>query len=157
MRLVRAPAALPDFEPGARVLFLSGPVQHGQAAWQDRLARALEKAPGWLLDPRRADWDSTWMNSLVDPRFAAQVAWELAGLARATERVVFLGGSSDAPVTLLELGLYAHQGRTRICLDDGYALGGHVQAVARAWKLPVHRGLDALAQALLEPPALGPG
>lgn len=60
-----------------------------------------------LLNPRRDDWDAGWKQDITDPQFFQQVSWELNGLDRADHIILYFVPGSKAPISLLELGLYA--------------------------------------------------
>ncbi|KKK82551.1 hypothetical protein LCGC14_2802240, partial [marine sediment metagenome] len=81
MNIVKAPN---DFEaqPFPR-LFLCGSIEMGKAEnWQQRIERELADIGGTILNPRRDDWDSSWVQSVDNRQFREQVEWEL----RAQER-----------------------------------------------------------------------
>lgn len=47
--------------------------------------------------------------------------------------VVFFHGATQAPVSLLELGLCVRSGRAIVCALEGYAKRGNVEAVCRRY------------------------
>lgn len=127
-------------------VFLAGAIDHDRAErWQDLAVAILGDLPGTVLNPRRADWDVTWGNDLDDPRFAAQVAWELEGLERADAIVCWLPAGSQAPISLLELGLHARGGRLVVGCPVGFHRRGNVRAVCARFGIPLH---DTLADAM---------
>ena len=60
-----------------------------------------------VLNPRRVDWDSSWTQSIREPKFRGQVEWELDALERAQVIAMWFVPETRAPITLLELGLHA--------------------------------------------------
>lgn len=120
-------------------VFLAGAIDQDRAErWQDRAVAALGDVPGTALNPRRDDWDATWDNDLDDPRFAAQVAWELEGLEWADAIVCWLPAGSQAPISLLELGLHARGGRLVVGCPVGFHRRGNVRAVCARFGVPLH-------------------
>src|SRR5580658_10474927 len=94
---------------GHRTVFLAGSIEMGAApAWQGAFARAFaDRDDLTLLNPRRDDWDSSWRQRLDDTRFRGQVEWELEGQERADVITMYFAPETRAPITLLELGLFA--------------------------------------------------
>ncbi|PNY26091.1 Uncharacterized protein TCAP_03973 [Tolypocladium capitatum] len=118
--------------------------------WRQRLAASLAAHPVALLNPRRADWDATWREDLSDPRWAEQVAWELDMQERADVLVFLLHAVSDAPVSLLELGLCVNDPGKRVvvCALDGYPRRGNVEAVCRRYGRELVRTEEELRDSL---------
>lgn len=130
-------------------LFLAGAIDQDRAErWQDRVVAALPDFTGTVLNPRRDAWDATWGQDLDDPRFAGQVAWELDGLEAADAIVCWLPAGSQAPVSLLELGLHARRGRLIVGCPSGFHRRGNVRAVCTRFGVPLVDGLADLIAAV---------
>jgi hypothetical protein len=83
-------------------IFLAGSIEMGQAEdWQLRLERALANLDVILLNPRRDEWDASWVQSRSNPQFREQVEWELEGLERASQVAMYFPPATKAPITLL--------------------------------------------------------
>ncbi|KAI1049344.1 hypothetical protein LB506_005060 [Fusarium annulatum] len=83
----------------------------------------------------RPDWDSTWKEDFSDKRWEEQVWWEL-DMQEAADIIVFMfHPSTDAPISLMELGLAVKSKSKRIivCAQDGYRKKGNVEAVCRRY------------------------
>jgi len=107
MQLVQPPASLATLSLD-RAVFLAGSIDLGKSVdWQAELALALADCPGILLNPRRAQWDSSWLAQAAFAPFREQVQWELAAMEAAGMIAFYFAPQSQAPVTLLELGLAA--------------------------------------------------
>ena len=103
MRVVKPPTALRFDELGPTV-FLAGSIEMGQAEdWQSQVGQALSDLDIIVLNPRRDEWDATWMQSFSNPQFRQQVEWELTGLEHASIIAMYFARSTKAPITLLEL------------------------------------------------------
>jgi len=137
VRQLRAPMA-PDEDAPRPWLFLTGAIDRGAAAcWQDQVVAALAGTPGCVLNPRRDHWDAAWDSDPDgnDPAFVEQVAWELGGLEQADLIACWLPAGSQAPTSLLELGLHARHGRVRVGCAPGFHRRGNVLAVCRRYGL----------------------
>lgn len=78
--IVKAPAPWPH---GQRSVFLAGSIEMGTAVdWQAAVTKALLAArPDLLvLNPRRDDWDASWVQAIDNSQFFEQVSWELAAM-----------------------------------------------------------------------------
>jgi hypothetical protein len=65
MQEIKAPETLP------KRIFLAGSIEMGKVEnWQERVARELSDIPNLtILNPRRDDWDDSWVQSINDPQF----------------------------------------------------------------------------------------
>jgi hypothetical protein len=146
-RVLKPPAPLPP-GGGTPSVFLAGSIEMGQAEdWQTQVERALADLDVLLLNPRRDEWDASWVQSFSNPPFREQVEWELAGLEQASLVAMYFAPATKAPVTLLELGLCARSGKLVVCCPDGYWRKGNVEVVCRRYGVPL---LGTLADLLVE-------
>jgi hypothetical protein len=136
--------------PGTCAVFLAGSIEMGVAEhWQARLAEALRGYAVVVLDPRRADWDASWRQSIDDPQFRTQVEWELAGLDRADVIAMWFDPATKSPITLLELGLHARGGKLVIGCPHGFWRRGNLEIVAQRYAIPLHATWDAFVDDVL--------
>jgi hypothetical protein len=147
MKLFAAPETVPATCQQPRV-FLAGAIEKGSTRrWQDDAVAAFAKLPGSILNPRRDDWDATWGTGLDDPRFAQQVQWELGGLELADLILCWLPATSQAPISLLELGLHARRGTLLVGCQPAFYRYGNVAAVCQRYGIPLYSTWDELLQA----------
>ena len=65
-------------------VFLAGSIEMGSAEdWQKSLGEWLSEKNYNVFNPRRTDWDSSWIQSYENPQFSQQVKWELNSLDKA--------------------------------------------------------------------------
>ena len=141
-----APLLLAD---GERSVFLAGSIEMGRAEpWQAAVEEALADLPVAVLNPRRDEWDATWVQSIDNPLFRGQVEWELDGLDRATVVAVYFAPTTQAPITLLELGLFARSGKLVVCCPAGYWRRGNVEVVCARFGVPLVQILSDLVRAV---------
>jgi nucleoside 2-deoxyribosyltransferase len=121
-------------------IFLAGSIEMGAAEpWQEKLAEALQDQKVILFNPRRPDWDSSWVQ---DPTpgtpFSEQVNWELDHIERADAVAFYFDPNTKSPITLLELGLMVKSGkRLFVCCPDGYFRKGNVVITCNRAAVPV--------------------
>lgn len=129
-----SPSRIP-LAPTDRLVFLAGSIEMGRAEdWQSRLTRALlQHAPAIVVaNPRRESWDSSWEQSIDNPRFKEQVDWELDHLERADLAVFYFQPDTMSPITLLELGKRLagpRSAQTLVCCPPGFWRRGNVEIV----------------------------
>jgi hypothetical protein len=114
--------------------------------WQAQVTDALRDLDAVILNPRREDWDASWRQSVDDPQFRAQVEWELSAQEAATIIVMYFEPTTKAPITLLELGLFARSRKLVVCCPDGYWRKGNVDVVCARYQVEQVSDLDALAR-----------
>lgn len=128
---------------GTRTVFLAGSIEMGTAEdWQSKLAARLP-AGVVALNPRREEWDASWRQSIDEPKFRAQVEWELDGLDRATAIAMWFEPTTRSPITLLELGLYARSGKVIVGCPHGFWRRGNLEVVCARFGVPLVEDWDA--------------
>jgi hypothetical protein len=125
-RVVFAPNPYPTTQ---RLLFLSGSIDQLPATWQSTVSNALSYLPITILNPHRPDWDSSWKQDITFPPFKEQVSWELDAMEAADVIAVYFSPTTQAPITLLELGLFARSGKCVVGCPEGYWRRGNVQVI----------------------------
>ena len=143
MRIFQSPQPI---EPtGAPAVFLAGSIEMGKAIdWQQAVCEHFADKEVTIFNPRRADWDATWRQSADDPRFHAQVTWELDALERCDLILMNLLPGTISPVSLLELGLFAHSGKLHVCCPADFHRAGNVEIVCTRYGIPLYRTLPEL-------------
>lgn len=145
--LVRSPQPVPADD--RLKVFLAGSIDMGGSAdWQAQFARELADEGVVLLNPRREDWNPAWKPVAEEPEFRRQVEWELTALQRADVIAMYLAPGSQAPISLLELGLHAGSGKVLLACPDGFWRKGNVDIVAQRYGIPSYDTLPALVQAV---------
>ena len=118
--------------------------------WQTRLTAALAHLPVTILNPRRLDWDSSWEQRHYNEQFRTQVNWELDGMDDAYIIALYFARDAKAPVTLLELGLYAGSGKMIVCCPDGFYRKGNVEIICARSGVPLVDSFDDFLEKILE-------
>jgi hypothetical protein len=136
-RVFKPPAPL-LLDTGQTNVFLAGSIEMGTAAdWQREVERALNDLSVVVFNPRRDEWDSSWRQSIGNPRFREQVEWELEAQERADVIGMYFAPATKAPITLLELGLFARSGKLVVCCPEGFWRKGNVEVVCARYNVPI--------------------
>lgn len=145
-RIVFAPQ--PYESQGEKAVFLSGSIDKGPITWQAKLSDALSSLPITILNPHRSDWDSTWVEDISDSRFYEQVMWEQNMMEAAEVIAMYFSPDSQAPITLLEFGLFARSGKVVVACPEGYWKRGNLQVVCRRLGIELLGSLEELHKAI---------
>ena len=116
--------------------------------WQTSLSASLSDLPIAILNPRRDDWDSSWVEDISYPKFKEQVDWEMDYAQVADVIVFYFAPEAMTPVTLLELGLYARTGKAVVCCPEGFYKRGNVQIVCQRYEIELLGSLMELEKSV---------
>lgn len=129
MNVVCPPTFREDFSVKNGV-FLAGSIEMGKAEpWQDKVAAALADLEGTIYNPRRPDWDSSWVCSIENKQFKQQVHWELAHLLTCEIAVFYFDPKTTSPISMMELGLVLGKhsfDKLIVCCPEGFWKKGNV-------------------------------
>lgn len=129
---IKSPAPLIWYTPFS--MFLAGSIEMGAAEdWQQKLTAELADHNVTLFNPRRDNWDSSWEQSIDNPKFVEQVKWELSAIEQADVVVFYFDPATKSPITLLELGLCAYSQKIIVCCPEGYWRRGNVEIVCQRY------------------------
>jgi len=144
--VLQPPTPLPA-KFGAPSLFLAGSIDDGMAEhWQALVVEALSDANVVLLNPRREYWEPPARQSIQNQVFRSQVNWELEAQERADLILMYFAPESKAPITLLELGLFARSGKLLIACPSTFWRRGNVEVVCARYGIPLVDSLEDLLQ-----------
>jgi nucleoside 2-deoxyribosyltransferase len=147
---VKAPARF-DHSYSYRI-FLAGSIEMGTAEkWQNRLAKDLAEQEVVLLNPRRDDWDSSWVQEASNPQFAEQVNWEQDEMVNADTVIFYFDPTTKSPITLMELGLMLGLAPRKVivCCPDGFWRKGNVEIMCYRHRVPMVSSYQELINKLL--------
>lgn len=140
MHLVKAPNPISSQMPHPWV-FLAGSIEMGKAFdWQTDITLALDEYQGTILNPRRSDWDSTWVQRASNPKFYEQVAWEQMAIHAADLVYFHFEDDTKSPITLLELGQVSESRPASVIVrcTPGFWRLGNVEIICQLAKVPIH-------------------
>lgn len=125
-------------------VFAAGSIEMGAAIqWQPLLANYLCDLPLTLCNPRRGAWDQSITPSAKTAAFRTQVEWELDALTRVSVITFFFDHATMSPVTMCELGLWAHSEKVVVCCDRRFWKSGNVELVCERYGVPL---VDSFAE-----------
>ncbi len=149
-RVIKPPAPL-VLAADECAVFLAGSIEMGRAEpWQAAVEHQLADLPIVLFNPRRDEWDASWVQSITNPQFREQLEWELEAQERATLIAMYFAPTTQAPITLLELGLFARSGKLVVCCPPGFWRRGNVEVVCDRYGVPFVDELTELVRLVRE-------
>lgn len=126
-------------------IFLAGSIELGFAEkWQKTLGDWLLERNFNVFNPRREDWDSSWIQTYENPQFSQQVKWELNALEKSDIIIMYLDPNTKSPISLLELGLHANSKKLWVVCPDGFWRKGNVEVVCSLYDIPLFNSLEDL-------------
>lgn len=136
MTVIKPPYSLSEIESNFS-LFLAGSIEMGIAEdWQETIITELEQFKnGYILNPRRDNWDSTWQQVKENPQFSEQVNWELEALEKSSMVVFYFSPETKSPVSMLELGLFAQSKKIVVCCPNGFWRKGNIDIVCQRYNI----------------------
>ncbi|KAL2018613.1 hypothetical protein VTK56DRAFT_583 [Thermocarpiscus australiensis] len=148
-QVVQAPSR-PAIDRSHSSVFLAGTTSRASGPdWRETLINAVSHLPITIFNPLRPDWDSTWREDVTFAPFREQVEWELDMQEQADVIVVYYGPGTDAPISLLELGLCARSGKAIVVCHEGYSKRGNVQVVCQRFGIEFLDARDDIAASVI--------
>lgn len=146
--LVVTPPTRRYAKPGPqKSLFLAGSIEMGAAEdWQSKAIVKLSPIASIIYNPRRADWDSSWSQTIDHPEFNAQVTWELDMIQEADIVIFYFDPNTKSPITLMELGIAcaSKPSKTYVACPAGFWRRGNVEITCERFGVPFFDSLDRL-------------
>ncbi|KMK63306.1 hypothetical protein Y699_04136 [Aspergillus fumigatus Z5] len=137
---------------GVKSVFLAGTTSKVDPGdWRETLSTSLSDLPVTIYSPYRPDWDSSWREDIDFAPYREQVEWELDKLDKSDTVVIYFHPATQAPISLLELGLCARvPGKALVVCPEGYWKRGNVQIVCEKYGVEMVDNVDALRDAIVE-------
>ena len=147
MNVIYPPSSL-TISQNQKSIFLAGSIDMGNAIdWQQEIiGHFKENKALCFFNPRRKDWDSSWQQTIENTHFNDQVTWELDALELADLIVFYFAPNSQAPISLLELGLFARNKNVIVCCPTGYWRKGNVDIVCQRFNVKQVENLEELME-----------
>lgn len=147
MKQIKAPNKIRD---DGKTIFLAGSIEMGKAEnWQDKVVGLLKDEEDVIIfNPRRDDWDSGWIQNIDNKQFRQQVEWELMAMEHADIILMYFDPKTKSPISLLELGLFAHTGKLIVCCPEGFWKKGNVDIVCKKFGIKKIKKLEELLKVL---------
>lgn len=101
-----------------------------------------------ILNPRRDAWDASWKNVASNKQFRQQVEWELEALENSDAILMYFDPATKSPISLLELGLFAHTDKLYVVCPSGFWRKGNVDIVCGRYGIKQYSSLTKAVQAV---------
>lgn len=120
-------------------IFLAGTIDNGDSTdWQQELINTINgvelRRPTSIYNPRRKEWPSSDDHREID----RQIEWELSHLEKADLIVMNILANSKSPISLMELGLFAREGRLMVFCPKTFYRYDNVRNVCKRYEVPLH-------------------
>lgn len=147
--IYKSPENIEGRDKNKKSIFLAGSIEMDKAInWQKKCEELLLDRY-IIFNPRRDSWDSSWEQSIDNAKFKEQVTWELHALENADIIIMFFAGNTKSPISLLELGLFAHSEKLNVIVEDEFWRKGNIDIVCERYKIKQFKNLDELATNLM--------
>lgn len=123
-------------------VFLAGTIDMGNSVdWQTALYETFSGMDGRyiLFNPRQEHWDATRPGEMD-----YQVRWELDHLEEADLIIMCILGSSKSPISLLEMGLHAREGKMHVVCEPSYYRYDNVRITCDYYGIPLYGTMEEL-------------
>jgi len=140
-----------DLSGKGRSIFLAGSIDKGEGDgvnWHTKITNKLSSLPVTILNPRRHDWNSSWEEDISYEPFREQVEWEQDMLEAADVIALYFSKHTPAPISLLELGLFARSGKMVVACPEGYWKRGNVQIICQRFNIELVDSIDKLVESV---------
>ena len=137
---------------GVKSVFLAGTTSKADTTdWREILSTSLFDMPIMIYNPYRTDWDSSWSEDINFAPYREQVEWELDKQSKADIVVLYFHPATQAPVSLLELGVCMRvPGKAIVVCPEGYWKRGNVQIVCKKFGVEMLDNVDKLREAVVK-------
>lgn len=137
------------FNGEGKSIFLSGSFPPGsRTEWQNFIEVELSTLRITILNPYNDAWDKTWQNDISFAPFRKQVEWELNMQDVASVIAVYFAPNTQAPISLLEFGLFARSGKVIVACPEGFWKRGNVQVICASLGIELVGTLDELVDSI---------
>ncbi len=133
-------------------IFLAGSIEMGKAIdWQKKVENDLKDQNVVIYNPRRDDWDSSWIQKIENPKFNQQVTWELTALDESDVIAMYFAPNTLSPISLLEMGFHLGKNPEKLVVfcPDGYERKGNVDITCKRNGVMVYTDYNTWITAIL--------
>lgn len=132
-------------------VFLAGSIEMGKAEnWQLTAGELLSEKGFVVFNPRREDWDSSWIQTMENPHFLQQVNWEDHALNVADHIIVYLQPGTISPISIGEAYLHARSNKMLVICPEGFHRKGNIDYLCFRYNVPQFNTIDAAINYLVE-------
>ncbi|MVO09690.1 hypothetical protein GOQ30_11015 [Flavobacterium sp. TP390] len=148
--IYKSPENIDNRNKTRKSIFLAGSIEMDKAIhWQHKCEQVLSEKY-IIFNPRRDSWNRSWEQTIDNPQFKEQVVWELNALEQADNIIMFFANNTQSPISLLELGLFAHSNKMKVVVEDGFWRKGNIDIVCERYHIQKYDSLDILLDELIK-------
>lgn len=121
-------------------VFLAVTIDMGNSRdWQKDIYERFSEMDGRyiLFNPRQENWDASRPGEMD-----YQVRWELDHLEEADIILMYILGTSKSPISLLEMGLHAKEGKMVVICEEDFYRYDNVRITCDYYDVPLFNNLD---------------
>lgn len=138
MTVINAPIKY-NVDKASYKVFLAGTIDNGSSDnWQDEVIQSLQKLDDCdnvtIFNPRR----DKWITDASDKEQRDQITWELERLEESDLIVMNILPDSKSPISLMEIGLYAHSKKIIVICPPEFYRFNNVYMVCTKYKIPLY-------------------
>lgn len=132
-------------------IFLAGTIDMGNSEdWQKKMInkfkRTFKDKNISLFNPRRPAKTGSTTSSF---NLEEQIKWELDHLEEADYIIMYIIGTSKSPISLLELGLFAHYNKVIVICENDYYRYENVRVTCNYYNVPLLTSLNDFYKQLI--------
>lgn len=133
-------------------IFLAGTIDLGQSVdWQSEIGDWFMQLGNWnVFNPRRRDWDASWLQEHHNPEFSQQVKWELNSMDKADIILMYFAPGSKSPISLLELGMHLRSNKLHVVCPKGFYRKGNVDIVCEVFNVPLYENFTKFKEYIVD-------
>jgi hypothetical protein len=131
-------------------VFLAGSIEMNRAIdWQTDLGNWFDANGYNVFNPRRDDWDASWVQDYENPQFSQQVHWELNALKKSDLIVMHFVPETISPISLMEFGMFSESGKMKVICPKGYFRKGNVEIVCSLCNIPLFDTIEQFKESVI--------
>lgn len=128
-------------------IFLGGSIEMGKAEdWQHYAVAFIDIHTSGkdiiIYNPRRKDWDPSWVQSKDNPKFREQVEWEREALEKCTHILMHLEPGTMSPISLMEIGEHCRSSKMVVVCSNKFYRKGNVDILCEYYNIPLYTQLS---------------
>ena len=132
---LEAPNRFANYDNLGTKVFLAGTIENGKSIdWQSEISSYCNEVGLTAFNPRRSKW-----NEKADKEeLNEQIRWELEHMEKADYIIMYILGNSKSPISLLELGLHAHDGKLIVFCPESFYRYDNVEITCKRYNIPLY-------------------
>lgn len=133
--ILEAPNRIADYNNLGIKVFLAGTIENGKSIdWQSEISSYCNEIGLTAFNPRRSKWNE----KANEEELSEQISWELEHMEKADYIIMYILGDSKSPISLLELGLHAREGKLIVFCPKSFYRYKNVEITCNRYNIPLY-------------------